>query len=83
MPEPGSDALSELYRFAGVEYRLRAIVDGRYFRGRWLCGACGLEGGSEAKCANAALAIFSAKADLAEHHKIGHSGELPGALRSE
>ena len=42
-----------------------------------------LEGGSETKCANAALAIFAAKADLAEHHKIAHGGELPGALRSE
>jgi hypothetical protein len=83
LPEPGSVALSEIYRFAGVEYRLRAIVDGRYFLGRWRCGACEQEGGSEAKCANAALAILSAKADLAEHHKIAHSGELPGVLRSD
>jgi hypothetical protein len=36
-----------------------------------------------AKCANAALAIFAAKADLAEHHKIAHGGERPGVLRSE
>ena len=35
--------VTELYGFAGVEYQLRAIVDGRYFRGRWRCGACELE----------------------------------------
>ena len=83
MPEPGRDALSEVYRLAGVEYQLRAIVDGRYFRGRWRCGACELEGGSDAKCANSVLAILAAKASLAEHHKLAHTGELPGALRSE
>jgi len=33
--EPEKVALSEVYRFAGVEYRLRAIVDGGYFLGRW------------------------------------------------
>jgi hypothetical protein len=83
LPDPGSVALSEVYRFAGVEYRLRAIADGRYFLGRWRCGACEQEGDSDVKCANSALAIMAAKADLAEHHKIAHSGELPGALRSE
>ena len=76
-------ALSEVYRFSGLEYRLRAIVDGRYFRGRWRCGACEEEGGSDTKCANSELAILAAKADLAEHHKIAHGGELPGVLSSE
>ena len=83
MPEPGSVALSELYRFDGVEYRFHAIVNGLYFCGRWRCGVCEQEGGSDAKCAYAALAIFSAKADLAEHHKIAHGGELPGVILSE
>jgi hypothetical protein len=83
LSQPGNAALSEVYRFGSVEYRLHAIVDGRYFRGRWRCGACEQEGSSDAKCTTAALAMFAAKADLAEHHKIAHSGELPGALRSE
>ncbi len=80
MEQPGG---LEIYRFGGVEYRLRAIVDGRYFLGRWFCGACELEGGSDAKCANSVLAILSAKADLAEHHKLAHTGEVPGVLRTE
>jgi hypothetical protein len=62
---------------------LRAIVDGRYFRGRWRCGVCEKEGGSDARCVNSVLAIMAAKADLAEHHKIAHGGELPGALQSD
>jgi hypothetical protein len=83
LPDRGSVALSEVYRFGGVEYSLRAVADGRYFLGRWHCGACEKESGSDAKCATGVLAIFAAKADLAEHHKIAHSGELPGVLRSE
>jgi hypothetical protein len=81
LPDHGSAALSEIYRLGGVEYSLRAIVDGRYFRGRWRCGACEQEGDSDAKCANSVLAIFTAKTDLAEHHKIAHSGELPPIMR--
>jgi hypothetical protein len=81
--EPGSVALSEVYRFAGVEYRLHAIVDGPYFFGRWRCGVCELEGGSDAKYAYTTLAIFTAKSDLAQHHKIAHRGELSGARCSE
>ena len=80
MHQPG---LSEIYRYGGVEYRLRAIVDGHYFRGLWLCGACEQEGGSDTKWATSALAMIAAKVSLAEHHKIAHTGELPGILRSE
>jgi hypothetical protein len=58
-------------------------VSGRNFRGHWRCGACEQEGGSEAKCSSAELALFAANADLAEHHKTAHGGELPRAPRSE
>ena len=78
--QPG---LSEVYRFGDVEYHLRAIVDGRYYRGLWLCGACEQEGGSDAKCGSSSLAMLAAKASLAEHHKLAHTGQLPGVLRSE
>jgi hypothetical protein len=74
---------SEIYRFGGVEYSLRAIADGHYFLGHWRCGACEQEGASDARCASSSLAILAAKASLAEHHKLTHTGELPRVLRSE
>ena len=80
MDQPG---LSEIYRFGGVEYSLRAIADGRYLLGRWRCGACEQEGGSDIKWATSALAMIAAKVSLAEHHKLAHTGELPGVLRSD